>query len=85
MKVATHLIDRKEAMRKSFVISFATWMSMFFAYLVWQDVSGWNLTQFIMVIILTTGVSIIAAFLTALGLWHWKNKIYLYSSVVKQK
>jgi hypothetical protein len=73
VKVITHLIDRKEVMRKSFIISFFTWMSMFIVYLVWQDVSDWNLMKFVMVIVLTTGFSIFIASLSALGLSHWKK------------
>ena len=73
VKLATRIIDRKEAMRKSFVISFTTWMSMFFVYLVWQDVSDWNLIKFVLVIVLTTGFSIFIASLSALGLWYWKK------------
>jgi hypothetical protein len=73
VKVATRLVERKEAMRKSFVISFVTWMSMFFVYLVWMDVANWNLTKFIMVIVLITGLSIFISSLSALGLWYWKK------------
>lgn len=73
VKLATRIIDRKEAMRKSFVISFTTWMSMFFVYLVWQDVSDWNLIKFVLIIVLTTGFSIFIASLSALGLWYWKK------------
>ena len=78
VKLATRIIDRKEAMRKSFVISFTTWMSMFFVYLVWQDVSDWNLIQFVLVIVLTTGFSIFIASLSALGLWYWKKSMPFY-------
>jgi hypothetical protein len=48
-------------------------MSMFIVYLVWQDVSDWNLMKFVMVIVLTTGFSIFIASLSALGLSHWKK------------
>jgi hypothetical protein len=73
MKTATHLIDRKEAMHKSFVVSFVTWMSMFIVYFIWQDRSNWNFIKWIMVITLTTGFSIFTASLSALSFWQWKK------------
>jgi hypothetical protein len=73
IKVATHLVDRKEAMRKSFVVSFATWMSMFIVYFIWQDRSNWNFIKWIMVVTLTTGFSIFMASLSALSFWQWKK------------
>jgi hypothetical protein len=66
-------MERKEAMRKSFLISFSTWMSMFIVYLIWQDISNWNFVTWIMIIVLITGFSIFTASLSALGLWHWKK------------
>jgi len=73
VKVDTHAMDSKEAIRKSFLTSFVTWMSMFIVYFIWQDKSNWNFGTRIMVIVLMTGFSIFSASLSAFGLWHWKK------------
>jgi apolipoprotein N-acyltransferase len=74
VKVSTRLIGRKEAMRKSFLISFFTWMAMFTVYLIWQDISHWNFGTWLMVIIFIFGFSAFGASIFALALWNWKNK-----------
>ena len=73
MKVATHLIESKKAMRKSFLISFFSWLSMFIVYFLWQDISNWNLEIWIMVTAFTIGTSILVASISAFALWNWKK------------
>ena len=43
VKVATRLMDRKEATLKSFIASLFTWISMFTVVIIWQDKSHWNI------------------------------------------
>ena len=43
LTVAAQGIETKEAMRKSFIASFLTFMFMFIVYLMWQDVSKLDL------------------------------------------
>ena len=74
IKVATHLLDRKEAVRKSFLVSFFTWMSMFVVYFVWQDRSNRTFASWIMVTLMMTGISLFAASLIALGLSQWTKQ-----------
>lgn len=73
VKVATRLMERKEAIPKSFLASFVTWISIFIVYFVWQDMSKWNFVTWVMVIVLTIGFSTVMALISALGLWHWKK------------
>ena len=73
VKVATRLIDRKEATPKSFIASLLTWLSIFITVIIWQDKSNWNIGTWIMIFILLTGVSIVSATVSAFGLWHRKK------------
>jgi protein-S-isoprenylcysteine O-methyltransferase Ste14 len=73
-KIATHLIERKEAMKKSFIVSFLSFMFMFIVYLIWQDLSNLSLWSWTMRIILTTGFSLFVGLIFSAALWNWKNK-----------
>ncbi len=74
IKVAAKRIERKEAMRKSFAVSFLTFMFMFIVYLIWQDLSNLDIQTWILVIIFITGFSIFGGLTFAVSLWNWKNK-----------
>jgi hypothetical protein len=74
IKVGTRLLDRKEAMRKSFITSFFAWMALFFVAILWQeDISSWDFRKWVMASILIFGFSFFTASLSALGLWNWKK------------
>lgn len=73
IKVATRNIERQEAMRRSFSISFLTVMFMFVVYLMWQDMSNLDFRGWITIIILITGFSFLVASISALALWNWKK------------
>jgi hypothetical protein len=73
IKVATRNIERKEAMRRSFSISFLTVMFMFVIYLMWQDMSNLNFRGWVAVVVLITGFSFFVASVFALALWNWKK------------
>jgi len=73
VKVATRLMDRKEATLKSFIASLFTWISMFTVVIIWQDKSHWNIGTWIMVFVLLIGISIVSAMVSAFGLWYRKK------------
>lgn len=72
-KVATRLIERKEAMKKSFIVSFLSIMFMLIVYLMWQDLSGLSLWSWMMLTILITGFSFFVGLLFSAALWKNKN------------
>ena len=81
MGVVTQRIERKEAMRKSFVVSFLIFMFMFFVYLLWQDVSKLDFSGWITVMILITGVSTFGGLAFALPLLNWKIELSFSSFI----
>ena len=73
VKVATQLMDRKEATPKSFIASLVTWTSIFIVVIIWQDKSEWNFGTWIMVFTLLASISIVSAGVSAFGLWYRKK------------
>jgi len=74
IRVSTRLVERKEAMKKSFMVSFPTFVFMFIAYLIWQDLSNLSFWSWMMLIILITGSSLFVTLTFAVALWNWNNK-----------
>ncbi|SRR6266540_6422092 len=73
IQVSTKRLDSRSAMRKLFIASFCTWMSMFILVLIWSEKTTWNLGKVIMVFILFSLVAFVLAGISALGLWRWKR------------
>lgn len=73
VRVSTKKLDSRNAMRKLFIVSFCTWMSMFVLVLVWQGKTTWSVGKGIMVFILFSFVAFVLAGISALGLWRFKR------------
>jgi hypothetical protein len=73
VQVSTKRLDSRSAMRKLFITSFCTWMSMFILVLIWQEKTTWSIGKGVMVFILFSFVAFVLAGISALGLWRWKR------------
>jgi len=73
IKVGLRGLDSRVAMKRAFISSFCTWMSLFLVYSIWTDKRDWDITTgtmaFVLFLILSTTFAGIAAF----GLWNWKR------------
>jgi len=73
IQVSTKKLDSRSGMRKMFITSFCTWMSMFILVLLWSEKTAWNIGKGVMVFILFSLVAFVLAGISALGLWRWKR------------
>jgi hypothetical protein len=72
-QVSTKKLDTRNGIRKLFITSFCTWMSMFILVLIWSEKTTWNIEKGIMVFVLFSLVAFVLAGISALGLWQWKR------------
>lgn len=71
IKVSTNRLNTYTAMRRLFVVSFCTWMSMFILVLVWNKTT-WSFEKVLMAFVLFSLISAILAGVSAFGLWRRK-------------
>jgi len=73
VQVSTKRLDSRSGIRKLFITSFCTWMSMFILVLIWSEKTAWDIGKGIMVFILFSLVAFVLAGISALSLWRWKR------------
>ena len=62
LKLVSHQINKREAMRKTFISFFLAFMSIFLTVIIWQDKENWNVSIWISFLVLAIGVSFFVAF-----------------------
>jgi hypothetical protein len=73
IRVSAKKLEARNGMRKMFIASFSTWMSMLMLVLLWSDKTTWNIEKGVMVFVLFSLVALLLADISALGLWRWKH------------
>ena len=71
--LVSHQIDKREAMRKTFISFFLAFMSIFLTVIIWQDKTNWNFSIWVSFLVLAIGVSFFIALFFALMYWNWKK------------
>lgn len=73
VRVSAKRVEARNGVRKMFIASFSTWMSMLILVLIWSDKTTWNIEKGIMVFVLFSLVAFLLAGISAMGLWRWKR------------
>ena len=73
IRVGFRGLDSRVAMKRTFISSFCTWMSLFLVYSIWTDKRDWDITTGTMAFVLFLILSMIFAAVSAFGLWNWKR------------
>ena len=73
IKVGLRGLDSRVAMKRAFISSFCTWMSLFLVYSIWTDKRDWDITTGTMAFVLFLILSMVFAGISASGLWNWKR------------
>ncbi len=70
-KFLTKRLGKREAMKKTFWVTFCGWMSMFLGYFIWQ--ADWDIKHWLVFLAVSTSISFIGAISFTASFWTSKE------------